>query len=56
MSGKILIDYDEGERKAHEQLQHAKIAGLYNRDFYRGFCACLQGFGQARRVGGEQDG
>lgn len=42
----ILIDYDEGVRKAHENLQAAKIVGLYNDDFYRGFCACLRGFGE----------
>ena len=48
MSGKILIDYDEGERKAHENLQAAKIVGLYNDDFYRGFCACLRGFGEVK--------
>ena len=43
-----LIDYADGERKAHGNLQAAKIVGLYNDDFYRGFCACLRGFGEAR--------
>ena len=49
----VLVDYDDGVNKAHANLQAAKAVGLYNEDFYRGFCACLQGFGRARRVGGE---
>lgn len=53
----VLVDYDDGVNKAHANLRAAKAAGLYNADFYRGFCACLQGFGQARRVDEvEQDG
>lgn len=52
----VLVDYDDGVNKAHANLQAAKAVGLYNEDFYRGFCACLQGFGQAKRVGGDQDG
>ena len=45
---KTLIDYDEGVRLAHERLQVAKIRGEYNQDFYRGFCCCMRGFGEAK--------
>lgn len=47
---RVLVDYDDGVRKAHEELQHAKVAGEFNEDFYRGFCACMRGFGRAREV------
>lgn len=42
-----LFDYDDGCMKAHQQLRAAKAVGLYSEDFYRGFCACMKGFGEA---------